>query len=858
MKRYKAYNEYCLFTGLFIVIATISFSQVLLERRSLIVPNDALNQYYCVFCYIGRWIREGIADGFSFKMYDSSIGFGESVFGVLNYYGLGDVLIMPFTLFPEKYLHYGYSLSIIVRMYLAGLSFVLFCRKRDFNGAGSIVGALMYSFSAYVFTYGLLFPTYTTVLVWLPLIAAGLEDILTGCDKVWKCQISLMLIVALFFLGLTGFYFLWMVLLYCLARIVVFVLFNRNIVCIKLLSNLAISFCLGIGGSSVMLLPVTVYFLNSARNTGEISIWRIFTELPDKESLLSQFRNLLVPPTHIYDGLSLSLPVLIVFCVVYLIRHKEVKRRNEWIVGCLICLYGCIMPAIGTIMNGGQRYYARWQFLVIFFFAVLVAKLSSDVMSSFERRDLVICIGLFAVWLVSYVLLSINQGLTIYRAIIFSVFWIVTIHTLAVGTKRKKLFFLISIVNICATAFLSSADRSFGGAEIKDALIKNVRDYFMETPLFNAAAKKTDDEWVRYDLINNQVIDSGLIFGVNTTANYYSIVNGDVTKFRDSLYIIGANGLDARQIPESLLSVRSYSADGYGGWDTADNDYFLPLGFIYRDSCTEADISKLSPLEKQSVMFDSVVLEGNDSSEDDSDKGNYYSELYAKDIEVMPLKIEYNGKFDKDGEWNRISAGAILSIMQDPEDEYNGEDIEIYLHLDNVRAEDNCSIVISGQKQGVYSSGQDLYLCLDRAISEGRIDIEFPQDMAISFDKMELIRYAPCGFNVSYNYHAEHRMNNLLWNNNGFTGNTSEETDGILFLSIPYAKGWECMVDGKPIDILRANYSFTAINIPAGEHNIQFTYRTPGLIVGLFISIICWCLIVVISIIGARGNIIHE
>ncbi len=87
-------HVYLIYTIIFMIISLVAFSPVLIERRSLISTNDAFNQYYCVFCYIGRWIREGFSGGF--KLYDTEIGYGESVIGALNYYGLGDILVMPF------------------------------------------------------------------------------------------------------------------------------------------------------------------------------------------------------------------------------------------------------------------------------------------------------------------------------------------------------------------------------------------------------------------------------------------------------------------------------------------------------------------------------------------------------------------------------------------------------------------------------------------------------------------------------------------------------------------------------------------------------------------------------------------
>ncbi|MBQ9590323.1 MAG: YfhO family protein [Butyrivibrio sp.] len=127
--------------------------------------------------YLGRWIRNALSG--DFHLYDTSISLGESVIGVLNYYGFGDILLTPFALFPERYIHYGYTLSIISRLYLAGAMFLLYMDFKGYRTIYSIIGALFYIFSPYTFVEGMLFHCYLTVVfVWLPLIMTGVEKVL--------------------------------------------------------------------------------------------------------------------------------------------------------------------------------------------------------------------------------------------------------------------------------------------------------------------------------------------------------------------------------------------------------------------------------------------------------------------------------------------------------------------------------------------------------------------------------------------------------------------------------------------------------------------------------------------------------
>jgi hypothetical protein len=64
----------------------------------------------------------------------------------------------------------------------------------------------------------------------------------------------------------------------------------------------------------------------------------------------------------------------------------------------------------------------------------------------------------------------------------------------------------------------------------------------------------------------------------------------------------------------------------------------------------------------------------------------------------------------------------------------------------------------------------------------------------------------------------------------------SNQCDGYLVFSEPYYPGWRVYVDGKLTPILRANYAFSAIFLPTGEHEITRIYRPNSLLLGAFSS----------------------
>jgi len=58
-------------------------------------------------------------------------------------------------------------------------------------------------------------------------------------------------------------------------------------------------------------------------------------------------------------------------------------------------------------------------------------------------------------------------------------------------------------------------------------------------------------------------------------------------------------------------------------------------------------------------------------------------------------------------------------------------------------------------------------------------------------------------------------------------GEVSTPTASLLLLSMPFDRGWSASLDGKSLDLFRADYGLTAALIPAGTHTIAFDYVPP-------------------------------
>jgi hypothetical protein len=65
----------------------------------------------------------------------------------------------------------------------------------------------------------------------------------------------------------------------------------------------------------------------------------------------------------------------------------------------------------------------------------------------------------------------------------------------------------------------------------------------------------------------------------------------------------------------------------------------------------------------------------------------------------------------------------------------------------------------------------------------------------------------------------------------------STSSPGILVLADTYYPGWTATLDGKPTNVLRANFGMRAVQIPTGNHDIRFSFVPFTFKVGLFITL---------------------
>ena len=63
------------------------------------------------------------------------------------------------------------------------------------------------------------------------------------------------------------------------------------------------------------------------------------------------------------------------------------------------------------------------------------------------------------------------------------------------------------------------------------------------------------------------------------------------------------------------------------------------------------------------------------------------------------------------------------------------------------------------------------------------------------------------------------------------------DADGLLVLADPWYPQWRVRVDGRPAELLRVDHAFRGVRVPAGSHEVVFTYEDRAMRLGVGLAV---------------------
>lgn len=637
-KELSAKLYYLLFSFSFLILSLLVFSSFLVNEKSFIFCDwneggDGLVQHFNAFVYYGHYLRDiarniFVEHNFSIPTWNMQIGYGQDTITTLSYYVIGDPFSALSALCPEEYAEYMYGFAILLRIFMAGITFSVYCRYHQLKSVYTLFGALIYSFSSYTLMTSVLHPYFTNPLVFLPLL-------LIGVDRILKKEGNSSYIAAIAISALSNFYFFYMlcimVVIYTVFR---YIMIFRKIEILHLLWNIVkfiVFSVLGLSIAMVLFLPSAMNILSSSRVSAEVFVPFLY----DKSQYFSVINSLILGcgGYYVYMGYT---ALGFVSVVLLFIRIKKDKNNIFLALGMLLLLLFALLPFFGHMLNGMSYVTNRWIWAMAFVVALITVKMLPQIFL-ISKKEFQILLVVSMLYMGLLLLVSSMRNEKGFASLLGLAILLFVIYAFALCQKRQFCYagsvFLLTVAMIVLNAVLiygpedgdylvNFAERSQAMTILEDEAPGKMLEELPENPIY------------RYDtaaIANGEVKrNSSIPLAKNGTAYYFSTSNGTISQFMKEMYIkysmeASYDNLDRRSYLDAIAAVKyviipngkeKYLPYGYdrqlikkGAYTVYTSDNALPFGYTSNKYISEDTYEKLDVVQKQQALLQGIVVE---------------------------------------------------------------------------------------------------------------------------------------------------------------------------------------------------------------------------------------------------------
>lgn len=911
----KRYNNlyFAIYTVVFVAISALFFYGFWRAKLSFVWNVDGRTQHIHALQFYSDWLQQ-IIKNILFKhkleipLWSFSIGYGSDIITTFHYYVIGDPLCLLSVFVPDKYMVYFYDIMILFRMYLAGLSFSIYCFYRKQNNKIAVMtGAMLYAFSMYILVMGFHHPFFINPLIYFPLLLVGIEKILEE-------KSPLFFILLVFLCTVSNFYFMYMIALNAVIYLFIRLFSIYGIkdigILLKKLGCMIVYTIVGVMMGACILLPVINLFLGGSRTSDGYQYdllydWSYYKKLPTALLTMSNPGNLLT--------LGYASIVIIGIVLLFLTRKKYGAVKFAFLVMSAFMLF----PFIGRVFNGFSYAANRWTFAYGMLLAYIVVLMWQELCQITKGKALILCFTLIVYWAVLY---KIRLESSMKSEAMLTLWLAVGITLLAIVfsmDKMKKwsvafqvLVFVCVFSNIGLNGYTyfsnktyvkekhlkgNSANTSFEKKKhskeniVNKAYVKKERLRKSEEEIDTVIKQNVKDkDFYRYSASMDAIVrNSTLQSGLHSTSYFWSLDNSRIVQYLKEIDINFNNdhryfNWDQRTALEAIAGVKYYvncvqrSGEvpyGYiplknqknkNKYIIYKNQNYLPFGYTYDSYISKKSFDKMQPYEKQNAVLSAAVLEKNLSDykktdiRSDGKQINYIlscsdgiqqkGKMFIVKKKHSQITLSFSGM--KNTETYLLFKNINVKNLASKKEKVDKEGIAklILTSKDEKNTIRKNKLIYYTARNKNYCGRHDFLFNFGYGESAKKtITIYFTRPGTYSFDDISVYCQPMDQYNQQINALKENTLQNVSFKTNKISGNIALNKKKILCLSIPYSTGWTAYVDGKKTEILPANTMFMALPLSEGNHSIVLKYCTPGLKAGLVISLVGLILCIILS-----------
>lgn len=561
-------------------------------------------------------------------------------------------------------------------------------------------------------------------------------------------------------------------------------------------------------------------------------------------------------------------------------------KKAARLLPAAVVIFAVFMNFIPQMFNGFQYPIARYAFVWLPLFTVMTADVLDDIFRGNFCRPanyVSLCYSVAFIIAVAFRTYKISGRTTTFFTSAFAMCCI------TFGCLLLDLLFLSSRIdsgNELFAKFKKTVSIMFCGVIAFNLFGENITTLYLGRNIVSQTTEEKEmvtdtlaayvnahenDRFVRTETVfwEDRMPDHtySLLFPLRGISTYNTTLDSHLCEFLEKMQNISSNyqyryremcSADRNSVEEDVLGIKYlFSNEEYtnGGWEkTAStnsvniykNEDLNSAGLLFNTYISENDADKMSKEERLLGVGKQVILDVSENSilgfADNTDlKGKPEEEI--SDVFDLPNTSAWMGSniniSDVAGNSASITLDATketsLTIpLKKSSDEIFNSDTLFTVSVDKAvpikyLCWKNEYVSWSGINSEIIESNEtdNIY----------RFNIPKEADIfAIAIDYEGTIRLNITYSNMEINYVTEGI--DLYNPGRGSTiyGSVSAQKDSIFYMPVPFSSDWTAELDGQNVPIIKANYGFMAICMPAGEHSVKFVYDNKAFRFGCVVS----------------------
>lgn len=772
---------------------------------------------------------------------------GSNFWNLLAYYGASPLNLI-LVLFPKKFLMEGVTLILLLKIGLAGSTMAVYLRaivwEKDKRSADiSLVGfATLYALCSYVMAYYWCIMWMDAVAL-LPLCILGLHKILDGRSGVFY-TVCLALVVFINY--------------YMAIMVCIFILFYYPVLYfIKVQGESAGHFfkttgravgysLLGVLMSAVMLLPTWL----SMQSTYYIS-----ADMPEKTELyndLLDILNQMLPNAELTyrEGLpNLYCGMFVVILLVFYWISRTIPLREKLLNGAFLVflIFSLNINKLDFIWHGfhfpNQLPY-RYTFMICFLLIAMAYQVFQRVDEIRVNHLWILLAAGGGYYLLAQKILTEHikdLDLFVYSGLAWLALYVTILILYKKGRLPKNLLLILTVI------LLTCEMASNTCTSIDQVGTTQRSNYYANEADIAKLVKKTegtDDRFGRTEMNDNYILNCPAMYHYKGISQFSSSLNANATALMEHIGVEGApdkNRFNYNQtdpVTNAMLNIRYLIGKNLpiddsdfkqiaksGNSRLYESIYPLSIGYMTADTIRTWNYEQENPF---------MVLDDYVRAVTQNKYTSVFTEIEPVDVSAANIELSSTG----DGMWdstlkNETKKSKTILTYQAQQagkqylfieaDDADAITVSQEKKDDKIEIRNDCGSIVN---LGEMDSGTEFTITIEYKEGKGGSVVSHvcTMDEAVWQDAYKML--------------SASMLDVTDYGDSYLKGTIDVQEDGVFVTSVPYEAGWKLKVDGHTREINELiGGAWISTSLSAGEHQIELSFRPPGLIAGLLITL---------------------